>query len=59
MDKGKVVPYVEGAYQALLGCKSPQGVKEWHKSQRRKLGVQKNWVIRNIILGLRVLKIRR
>ena len=41
MDKGKVVPYVECAYQALLGCKSPQGVKEWHKSQRRKLGEQK------------------
>ena len=41
MDKGKVVPYVEGAYHALLGCKTPGGVKEWHKGQRRKLGEQK------------------
>ena len=41
MDKGKVVPYVEGAYQSLLECKSPSGVKAWHKGQRSKLSEQK------------------
>ena len=41
MDKGKVAPYVDGAYQSLLECKSPSGVKVWHKGQRRKLSDQK------------------
>ena len=41
MDKGKVAPYVEGAYQSLLACKSPSGVKVWHQGQRRKLSGQK------------------
>ena len=41
MDKGKVVPYVEGAYRSLLSWKTSAGVKEWHKGQRRELTEQK------------------
>ena len=41
MDKGKVVPYVEGACQSFLRCKTPGGVKEWHKGERQKLTEQK------------------
>ena len=52
MEKGKVLDYVEGAYQSLLTCKNPGGVKKWHQRQRKKFGEQncngkkecKDWV---------------
>ena len=41
MDKGKVLEYVEGAYQSLLSPKSPKGVQEWHGRERAVLFEQR------------------
>ena len=42
VDKGRVLEYVEGAYQSLLSCKNPGGVQKWHQRQRKRLREQKS-----------------